>query len=210
MKRFTSSLIVILVILLILFLVIRFTSTLDAMTDIFASVVIPEQCYEYLVTDGTSYYLLNPKKNYDGITNPRKFKLLADANKFLLDNGCTPLPLINLVVSKNPEDPTDSYEKVCSREVANNRFNADICSNYADMNGTVSDELVARKLKTIREDIERNFDNYSIEECMIKKVGDDIPQLRNPYTPTDENLQKFIKYFGQANDVIPEEYQTLG
>ena len=117
MKRFTSGLIIVLVILVVLFLVIRFTSTLDAMTDIFESVVVPPQCYEYLVTDGTSYYLLNSKQEYDGVSNPRKFKLLADANKFLLDNGCKPLPLINLVVSKQMEDPTDSYEKICSREV---------------------------------------------------------------------------------------------
>ena len=210
MKRFTSGLIIVLVILVVLFLVIRFTSTLDAMTDIFESVVIPPQCYEYLLTDGTSYYLLNSKQEYDGVSNPRKFKLLADANKFLLDNGCKPLPLINLVVSKQTEDPTDSYEKICSREVALNRFNADTCSVYCDSNGTATEEEVARKLTAIREDIERNFDNYSIEECMIKKVGMDDPQLRDPYNPTDENLQKFIKYFGQANEVIPEEYQTLG
>jgi hypothetical protein len=180
------------------------------MTDILESVVIPPQCYEYLITDGTSYYLLNSKRQYDGVTNPRKFKLLADANKFLLDNGCKPLPLINLVVSKSIDDPTDSYEKICSREVALNRFNADVCGTYSDENGTASDEAVIRKLIAIREDIERNFDNYSIEECMIKKVGLEDPQLRNPYNPSDENLQKFIKYFGQANEVIPEEYQTLG
>ena len=209
MKAFTSGLIIVLVILVVLFLVIRFTSSLDAMTDILESVVVPAQCYEYLLTDGTSYYLLNSKREYDGITNPRKFQLLADANKFLLDNGCKPLPLINLVVSKKTEDPTDSYEKICSREVANNRFNADICSNYADGSGTASDEMVARKLTAIREDIERNFDNYSIEECMIKKIGLEDPQLKNPFNPTDENLQKFITYFGQANEVIPVEYQTL-
>jgi hypothetical protein len=69
--------------------------------------------------------------------------------------------------------------------------------------------MVARKLQAVREDIERNFDNYSIEECMIKKVGVDVPQLKDPYNPSDENLQKFIKYFGQANEVIPEEYQTM-
>lgn len=182
MKNFTSALIILLFILFILFLIIRFTSTLDAMTDIFESVVIPQQCYEYLITDGIAYYLLTTKRMFDSITNPRKFNTLVNANNYLLDNGCKPLPLLNLITNKNTEDPLDSYEKICSKEVALNQFNTDICSNYSN--------------------IEKNFDNYNIEECMIKKVGQEDPNLNNPYNPTDENLQKFINYFNQSNDIM--------
>jgi hypothetical protein len=209
MKQITSSLIVILFIIILILLVVRSTSILEAMTNIYQSVVIPENCYEYLVTDGIFYYLIAPRRKYDGVYNPLKFKSLVSANRYLMENKCSPLPLINLVVSKNKEDPTDSYEKICSREVAVNRFNADVCSNYADLNNN-SEEAVEARLQAIREDIDRNFDNYSIEECMIKKVGMDDTELTNPYNPSDENLQKFIKLFGQANDVIPEEYQYLG
>lgn len=178
----------------------------EKMTSMYQSTVIPDQCYEYLVTDSKAYYLINPRHPMDGVTNPRKFMKLADANKFLLDNGCYPLPLIDLVVRKSIEDPTDSYEKVCAYDVAKNVFNLGICSNYA----TGSEEEVKKKLNDIGVLYESQFDNYDIESCMFKRVAEEDPALKNADKPDDQFIKKFSDYFNQLNEVISQDYLYLG
>ena len=83
------------------------------------------------MTDGTSFYLMNTRLPYDGITNPLKFESQQDeANNYLSQNKCPSLEAINLVVSKNKADPTDSYEKVCAKDTATKIFNDDVCNQY--------------------------------------------------------------------------------
>lgn len=146
------------VIIFSIYILMRYTKIWDTMTTVFENIIIPTNCYEYLITDGKNYYLLNSQIPFDGITNPRKFTILADANQYLLENGCNSLPLINLISNKNISDPTDSYEKLCSLKVAKNKFNADICTNYAF--GEDLNEL-SSKLNAIQNDINSNFDNYN-------------------------------------------------
>ena len=46
-------------------------------------------------------------------------------------NKCPSLEAVNLVISKNQADPTDSYEKICAKDTATKIFNDDVCNQYS-------------------------------------------------------------------------------
>lgn len=109
-------------------------------------IIIPKNCYDYLVTDGNKYYLLDSRKLYDGINNPLSFTSLSAAHKYLDDNKCPSLDLTDLVVRKNKDDPQESLERICAKRVAPKLFNENVCSDYAipwdsDMNKLGDDAL---------------------------------------------------------------------
>lgn len=206
MNIFIARCLIVFIILIILFVLVVKFEMIEKMTNMYESTVMPKQCYEYLITDGNGYYLINPRHAMDGIINPKKFMNLADANKFLSINNCHPLPLIDLVVNKSIEDPTDSYEKVCAYDVAKNVFNLGICSNYA----SGSEEEIKKKLNNIGVLYENEFDNYDIESCMFKRVADEDPKLKNVNKPDNQFIKKFSDYFNQLNEVISQDYLYLG
>ena len=94
-------------------------------------IIIPKSCYDYLVTDGNKYYLLDSRKLYDGVNNPREFATLSAAHKYMDENKCPRLDLTDLVVRKNKDDPQESLERICAKRVAPKLFNENVCSDYA-------------------------------------------------------------------------------
>ena len=153
----------ILAILLIIFVYIIVANTYEYMTNIFESVIIPTNCYEYLLTDGNKYYLLNTKQQFNKITNPLIFNTLAQANKYLSDNKCVRLPLIKLINTKH--NIPDNYEKKCANEIALNLFNADICTIYTNND------------KQIQNYIDSNYAKFNLEECMINDIKKEFTEL---------------------------------
>lgn len=95
-------------------------------------VVIPKNCPDYLVTNGTHYYLIDSRKVLDGVNNPLKFNTKKDAEKYLDINKCPKLLPINLVVDKDPTDITVNYERECSKKIAEKLFDRDVCNSYSD------------------------------------------------------------------------------
>ena len=189
------------VIVLLLFLIYFLQSkTLDNFIVFVDDVVIPTSCYDYLVTNGNKFFLLNTTKIIDGVTNPLTFDTKEDAKAYLKNSKCpTNIPFVDLVMRKKIDDPTVSYQRECNKKVAPNLFDIDVCGKY----GTDSDILTNKYLTRLNkiENDKKMFADYNIETCMINKVMNEDPKL------DDSNFKTyFSKYFDTLNSNIDEKF----
>ena len=191
MKSITSNIILVISILIIFGIVIYNSYFIEKMTNIYESVFLPGECYNYLLYDNKNYYLINTRQMYDGVTNPRKFSTLSEANKYLFMTRCPPVPLINLVVHKDIEDPIDSFEKQCAVEVATKQYVDDSCITYGN-----------EEVNNINNINSRTDDDYNIEKCMIKKAMNNNSKFMNDYPD-------LVTYFNKLNDNIDSKYLYL-
>lgn len=199
-----EGIICIVIVFIILVYLIR-NKSIDSFIVLLNEVVIPKDCPNSLVTDGVHFYLMNTRLPYDGITNPIKFNSEAEAKKYLKNNNCPDLQLLDLVVSKNKEDPTDSYEKICARDVANRIFDDDVCNHYSDgkqmedLRNFSNDLIVLTETRNqIRSEIDAaKFANREYDpklDVELKEVLKKIDNLRSKYANNDEALKEFVDY----------------
>lgn len=93
------------------------------------SVLLSGDCPDYMVSDGAKYYLIFNHKEFDGVHNPLVFnsetEALIDAKKM----GCThDLKPVYLRRVTNHDDPIESYERSCSKQVAKPLFSINDCA----------------------------------------------------------------------------------
>lgn len=192
----------IIVILIILLLLIYFIKnrTVDNFIVFLDEIVIPTSCYNYLVYNGKNFFLLNTKKILDGVSNPMKFNTKNDALKYLKNSKCpSNIPYVDLVMRKKIEDPTVSYQRECSKKIAPNLFDLDICGTYGSNDDTLTGKYLA-KINKIEND-RKQYSNYDLESCMIDKATTEDPKL------DDINFKDyFAKYFDRMNSNIDEKY----
>lgn len=192
---------IIITILLLIFLIyILRNKALDNFVVFLDQVVIPTTCYDYLVTNGKNFFLLNTNKLIDGVTNPLTFNNKNDAINYLKASKCPDnIPFVDLVMRKKLDDPTVSFQRECGKKVAPNLFDLDICGSY----GSDYDTLTGKTLSKINE-IENDkklYSNYDIETCMIDKAVTYDPEL------DDTNFKNnFGEYFNRLNSNIDEKY----
>jgi hypothetical protein len=189
------------IILLLLFLIYFLRSNaLDNFIVFVDDVIIPDSCYDYLVTNGKHFFLLNTKKIIDGVTNPLTFNTKEDAKNFLNNSKCpVNIPFVDLVVKKKNDDPTVSYERECSKKVAPNLFDIDICGKYGTDNDTLRNKYMSR-LNEIEND-KKVFADYNVETCMIDTVMKENPEL------DDSHFKKYFSdYFNSLNSHIDEKF----
>ncbi len=106
-------------------------------------VQIPEQCPDYMTTDGAKYYLVWNNRMLDGRTNPMVFDTQAGAFDWLAAHGCPQLEPIPLTRVTNLADPTVSYERECNKQTANPNFWVGRCAFnkiFGSDNDTESDK----------------------------------------------------------------------
>ena len=189
--------VVILLILLIYFLKNKYIDNFIVFLD---DVIIPTSCYNYLVSNGKNYFLLNTKKNLDGVYNPLQFNTKADAINYLKNAKCPMnIPYVDLLVHKKVEDPTVSYERECSKKVAPNLFDLDICSTYGSDDDTLTGKYIA-KVNKIESD-RAQYSNYDLESCMIDRASKEDPKLDDTHFKA-----YFSQYFNRMNSNIDEKY----
>lgn len=191
----------ILVILLLVCLIYFLQSkTLDNFIIFVDDVVIPTSCYDYLVTNGNKFFLLNTKKIIDGVTNPLTFDTKEDAKAYLKKSKCpTNIPFVDLVMRKKNDDPTVSYQRECNKKVAPNLFDIDVCGKYGTDNDILTNKYIS-KINQIEND-NKIFSNYNNEKCMMETVMTENPDLN------DSNFKNyFAKYFDNANSNIDEMF----
>jgi hypothetical protein len=195
---------IIVIILLLIFLIYFLRSkTLDNFIIFVDDVVIPKSCYNYLVTNGEKYFLLNTKKMIDGVTNPLTFNTKEAAKDYLKKIQCpTTIPFVDLVMRKKLEDPTVSYERQCNKIVAPNVFDIDICGKYGSDTDILSNKYLS-KLNEIEND-KKKFADYNLETCMINKVMTENSDLDDTNFKTN-----FSQYFDNLNSNIDEKYLYL-
>lgn len=192
---------IIVIILLLIFLIFFLRSkSLDNFIIFVDDVVIPKSCYNYLVTNGEKYFLLNTKKMIDGVTNPLTFNTKLEAKAYLTKSQCpTNIPFVDLVMRKKLDDPTVSYERQCNKVVSPNLFDIDVCGTYGTDNDILTSKYLA-KLNQIEND-KKMFADYNLETCMMDKVMTENTDL------DDTNFKTyFSQYFDQLNSNIDEKY----
>lgn len=163
-------------------------------------IVIPTTCYNYLVTNGKHFFLLNTKKILDGITNPLQFNTKVEAINYLQIAKCPMnIPFVDLLVHKKIEDPTVSFQRECNNKIAPNVFDLDICGTYGSDNDTLTGKYIS-KINKIEND-KKQYSNYDLETCMINKASNEDPKL------DDTNFKNyFSQYFDRMSSNIDEKY----
>ena len=102
-------------------------------------------------------------------------------------------------MKKKLDDPTVSFQRECSKKVAPNLFDLDICGSY----GSDYDTLTGKTLSKINqiENDKKLYSNYDIETCMIDRATTYDPEL------DDTNFKNnFGEYFNRLNSNIDEKY----
>ena len=195
----SAGIVVIIIILVCLIYLLR-SKAVDNFIVFVDDVVIPASCYNYLVTNGSKFFLLNTKKMIDGTTNPLTFNTKLEAQNYLKKIKCPiDLPFVDLVMRKKNDDPTVSYERECNRKVAPNLFDLDVCGKYGTDDDTLTNKYLA-KLNKIETD-KKIFADYNIETCMMDKVMKEDPSL------DDTNFKTyFAQYFDTINSNIDEKF----
>jgi hypothetical protein len=192
---------IIVVLLLLIFLIYFLHSkSLDNFIIFVDDVIIPKSCYNYLLTNGEKYFLLNTKKMIDGVTNPLTFNTKQEAKNYLKESKCpTNIPFVDLVMRKKLEDPTVSYERQCNKIVSPNLFDIDVCGKYGADTDILQNKYRA-KLNQIEND-KKVFADYNVETCMMDKVMKENTDL------DDANFKSyFSKYFDHVNSNIDEKF----
>ena len=195
----TVGIIVVVIILLLLIYLLK-SRIIDNFIVFIDDVVIPTTCYNYLVTNGKNYFLINTKKILDGVTNPLQFNNKTDAKNYLKNAKCPMnIPFVDLLVHKKVEDPTVSYERECSKKVAPNLFDLDICGTYGSDNDTLTNKYIS-KVNKIKSD-KAQYSNYDLETCMIDRATKQDPKLDDTHFKN-----YFSQYFNRMNSNIDEKY----
>jgi len=193
-----TGIIVIIIILLILVWIVK-NNVLDNFVVFLDEKVIPSNCYNYLLTDGRKFYLLDTHRIYDDM-NPLIFHSKLEAQAFLKQKNCEAnLPLINLLGKKKLVDPTVTLDRECNKQIAPKLFDLDVCNTYgSDLD--VSSASVFTKLNKIEKD-KAQYANYDAETCMIDKAIKENPSL------DDKNFkQNFAQYFDRMNNNIDKQF----
>jgi len=193
------GLIVVFIILILLICFLR-NKSLDNFIVFLDDIIIPSTCFDYLLTNGKNYFLLNSKKILDGISNPLKFNTKLDALKYLKNMKCPEnITFVDLVMRKKLDDPTVSYQRECGKKVAPKLFDLDVCGVYGSDYDTTTGKKLAR-INKIESD-KKTYSNYDIETCMINKATTEDSSLDDTNFKSD-----FAKYFDRLNSNIDQKY----
>ena len=196
MSKLNIAGIIVVIIMLILLYIILKNNIFDNFIVFVDDVIIPKSCWEYLVTNGTDFFLFNSKMLVDGVNNPLKFKEKHLALEYLKKNNCPiNIPYVDLMMRKKNDDPTVSLQRYCNHKVAPNLFDIDVCGAYGSDTDILNDTHIA-KLNNIQND-KKIYANYDIETCMIDKVINDEPDLDDTNFNTN-----FKTYFDRLNSNI--------
>ena len=195
----TAGIIVTIILLIFLVYILR-NKAIDNFVVFLDDIIIPTSCYNYIVTNGKNFFLLNTNKILDGVTNPLTFNSKIDALNYLKASKCpNNIPFVDLVMRKKIDDPTVSFQRECGKKVAPNLFDLDICSSYgSDYDTNTSNTL--SKINQIEND-KKIYANYDIENCMVDRAITYDNELDDTHFK-----DYFAKYFDRMNSNIDEKY----
>ena len=152
--QITSILLVVLVIGLVFCIAKR--NIIERFVSEMESVLLSDNCPNYMVSDGAKYYLIFNHKEFDGVNNPLVFDSEKEAQIAATKLGCKhDLKPVYLRRVTNHDDPVESYERSCAKQVAKPLFSINDCAF------TISAKSDDLGLDTI--DPEKYFDQNQME-----------------------------------------------
>ncbi len=140
--------------------------------------------YDYLLTDGILFYLYNSRDLIIESKNPLIFETLDEAEKYRKNTSTPPLNITNLLIKKSNEDPTENYERRCSKKISPFNFRMNTCYAYSKTEEDIE------KNKDLINDLSLGY--YNLESCIIDSIGEENPDLK-----IESNNQKEIKFMDQ-------------
>lgn len=154
---------------------------------------VPTGCYEYLVYDGSNYYLFDSRRAIDGITNPKKFQT-AEAANGSMGRKCNSLSVIDLRANKVPFDksgnlldPQASYEWQCNRKNSVFIDKLGKCLAYAP-----TEEKLKQYLDLTNQ--QSQMINFNLDSCMvdiIKSQNSELLGVNTTWDPQTRNMKTF-------------------
>lgn len=173
-------------------------------------VIIPTRCPDYLVTDGSHYYLINTSKVFDGINNPLRFNSHQDAKNYLNQNNCPNLELTNLVVRKNPKDVSVPYERECAKKTAVQIFDEDTCNFYSTRDDSEAYNTYMRNLMIINEKANqirsriqsKRLNNITVSEAEtqeLESLNQQVIALRREFAENTNRINKNLSEYSDYN-----------
>jgi hypothetical protein len=125
--QITSILLVVLAIGLVFCIVKR--NLIERFVSDMESVLLSDNCPNYMVSDGAKYYLVFNHKEFDGVHNPLAFDSKEEAAIYSKKLGCIrALEPVYLRRVTNHDDPIESYERSCAKQVAKPLFSINDCA----------------------------------------------------------------------------------
>lgn len=125
--QITSILLVVLAIGLVFCIVKR--NLIERFVSDMESVLLSDNCPNYMVSDGAKYYLVFNHKEFDGVHNPLVFNSKEEADIYSKKLGCMRvLEPVYLRRVTNHDDPVESYERSCAKQVAKPLFSINDCA----------------------------------------------------------------------------------
>jgi hypothetical protein len=125
--QITNILLVVLAIGLVFCIVKR--NIIERFVSNMESVLLSDNCPNYMVSDGAKYYLIFNHKVFDGVNNPLVFNSEKEAQIAATKLGCTrELKPVYLRRVTNHDDPVESYERACAKQVAKPLFSINDCA----------------------------------------------------------------------------------
>lgn len=172
--------------------------------------VVPESCPDYLVTDGSHYYLINSGKVFDGVKNPLKFPSHKSALAYLAQNNCPNLDLIDLVVKKNPKDVTVPYERECAKKTAVQIFDDDVCNHYMSKADAERFKIYNKNFLILKEKANqisgkiqsKRLQHITVSEAETKaldEINKKIDALKKEYAETTDRMDKNLSEYSDYN-----------
>ena len=171
------------------------------------NIIIPNNCPNYLYTDGTKHYLFNSKKIIDGINNPKEFTTEEQAKNYWQELKCTQPIKVNLTVTKNKDNIINNYEYTCNKHIAPNNFTYEnITHKILNLDDNDNDNDVNKSLESLEKlkkyiNISRNMADYDLDECIKSEIYKDNNSLKNNNIRDD--------YYSSIIDVEGKIYYLL-
>jgi hypothetical protein len=161
---------------------------------------IPDQCPDYMTTDGAKFFLVWNNQQLDGKTNPLMFDTQAGAFDWLAAHGCPRLEPVPLTRITNPADPTVSYERECNKQTANPNYWLGRCAmdkifespdtDDKSADGSGDKTLTAADLENLRPELLVGLDQSKIKtDGYVSGLGADtygyLRRINNALTTMD-------------------------
>ena len=145
-----------------------------------------DETYDYLLTNGTLFYLYNSRDLIVKDKNPLIFETLDEAEAYRASTRSPKLNLVDLVVRKSEDDPQENYERECAKKIAPFGFRTNTCLHY------IKDE---DKLKDLNNSVNAvDIYDRELESCMIKNIVSENEELK-PNKNNENEIQFMSQFF---------------
>jgi hypothetical protein len=154
---------------------------------------INNKCFDYVMTDGKSFYLYKVRKPYEKDENPLIFKSKDEVLNYLKKTDyeklkCGGIQFVDITTNKSNIDPRENPEWQCSREWSGQKHKLNMCKTH--LGNSPNKFKALQEVNQLIDDTEKNQ-----EKCMFRKTLEDAPAISHNI----KNNSNEIKFMNEIN-----------